>query len=182
VLVEEHDAEEGGTTMATNAEVTAAATLATQEPELSLTVQQTAERTGLSEHTLRYYERAGLLDPIRRHDSSRHRRYSASDLARIQTLACLRATGMPLDQMRRYFDLAAQGSSAAPELIALLKDQQVALQDRLEQLQRHVVYVKHKIAYWRAVEAHDGQAAAIARRLAGQILADAQCPPDNSIT
>lgn len=76
-----------------------------------------------------------------------------------------------------YFDLAEQGAGAAPELIALLEDQQVALQERLEQLQRHVAYVKHKIAYWRAVEADDAQAANIGRRLAGQILADAQCPP-----
>ena len=167
--------------MTPTAEPAAATAVATPEPELALTVQQTAERTGLSEHTLRYYERAGLLEPIRRQDSSRHRRYSASDLARIQTLACLRATGMPLDQMRRYFDLASQGATAAPELIALLEDQQVALRQRLEQLQRHVEYVRHKIAYWRAIEAHDGQAADIARSLAGRILSEAQCSPDHPI-
>jgi len=163
--------------MTTTAEPATARGVAAQEPELALTVQQTAERTGLSEHTLRYYERAGLLDPVRRHDSSRHRRYSAADLARIQTLACLRATGMPLDQMRRYFEHASQGATAAPELIALLENQQVALQERLEQMQRHTTYVNHKIAYWRAVEAHDDQAAEIARKLAGQILAEARCSP-----
>jgi DNA-binding transcriptional MerR regulator len=123
--------------VATNAEPATTTAVATLEPELSLTVQQTAERSGLSEHTLRYYERAGLLDPVRRHDSSRHRRYSAADLARIQTLACLRATGMPLDQMRRYFELASQGAAGAPELIALLENQQIALQERVEQMQRH---------------------------------------------
>jgi len=163
--------------MATNAELATVTGVAAPEPELALTVQQTAERTGLSEHTLRYYERAGLLDPVRRHDSSRHRRYSAADLARIQTLACLRATGMPLDQMRRYFELASLGAAAAPQLIALLEDQHVALQERLQQMQRHTDYVKHKIAYWRAIEAHDDQAADIARKLAGQILAEAQCSP-----
>ena len=164
-----------------NAESATGTAVASPETDFSLTVQQTAERTGLSEHTLRYYERAGLLDPVRRHDSSRHRRYSAADLARIQTLACLRATGMPLDQMRRYFDLAAKGANAAPELIALLEDQQVALQERLEQLRQHATYVKHKIAYWRAIEVHDDQAADIARTLAGQILADAQCAPGQAI-
>ena len=63
--------------------------------------------------TLRYYERAGLLQPVRRQDSSRHRRYSADDIGRLQTLACLRAAGMPLDQMRRYFELIEQGDAAA---------------------------------------------------------------------
>lgn len=94
------------------------------------TVQETAERTGLSEHNLRSYERAGLLEPIRRHDTSGHRRYSAADISPIATLACLRATGMPLDQMRRYFTLSGKGRAAAPELRALLEEQQEVLQDR----------------------------------------------------
>ena len=167
--------------MAMNTESAIGTAVASPEADFSLTVEQTAERTGLSEHTLRYYERAGLLEPVRRHDSSRHRRYSAADLARIQTLACLRATAMPLAQMRRYFELAAKGAAAAPELIALLENQQVALQERLEQLRRHATYVKHKIAYWRAIEVHDDRVANIARTLAGQILADPQCAPGQAI-
>jgi len=144
--------------------------------EEGLTVQQTAERSGLSEHTLRYYERAGLLKPVRRHDSSGHRRYSAADLAKIQTLACLRATGMPLDQMRRYFELASQGAAAAPQLQALLENQRNALERRLHEMHRHLEYVTHKIAYWRAVEAQDDGAADLARQLAGRLLAEAQGP------
>jgi DNA-binding transcriptional MerR regulator len=144
--------------------------------EQGLTVQQTAERTGLSEHTLRYYERAGLLEQVRRHNSSGHRRYSAADLAKIQTLACLRATGMPLDQMRRYFELAARGAAAAPQLQALLEEQRAELEHRIEQMHRHLEYVTHKIAYWRAIEAHDDGAAELARQLAGRILAEAQRP------
>ena len=167
--------------MATTTESATGKAVASPEADMLLTVQQTAERTGLTEHTLRYYERAGLLEPVRRHDSSRHRRYSAADLARIQTLACLRATAMPLDQMRRYFELAEKGATAAPELVALLEAQQVALQERLEHLRRHATYVKHKIAYWRAIEVHDDHAADIARTLAGQILADPQCAPDNAV-
>ncbi len=88
---------------------------------------------------------------------------------------------MPLDQMRRYFELASQGVTAAPELIALLENQQIALQERLEQMRRHFAYVQHKIAYWRAVEAQDDQAADIARKLAGRILAEAQCAPTGPI-
>ena len=144
--------------------------------EEGLTVHQTAERTGLSEHTLRYYERAGLLEQVRRHDSSGHRRYSAADLARIQTLACLRATGMPLDQMRRYFELAAQGATAAPQLQALLERQRTELEHRMEQMRCHQEYVTHKIAYWRAVEAHDEGAANLAKQLAARLLAEARRP------
>jgi MerR family transcriptional regulator, aldehyde-responsive regulator len=138
-------------------------------PSDGLTVQETAERTGLSEHTLRYYERAGLLSAIRRDGSSGHRRYSADDVARISTLACLRATGMPLDQMRRYFTLAARGRDAAHELRALLEEQEGALEQRMEGMQRHLDYVRRKIDYWKALEAgHDAAARRIADELACQ--------------
>ena len=131
-----------------------------------LTVQETAERTGLSEHTLRYYERAGLLSAVRRDDSSGHRRYSADDVARVSTLACLRATGMPLEQMRRYFTLAARGRSAAHELRGLLEQQKGALEERMQAMQRHLDYVGRKIDYWKALEAGKD---AVARRIADEL-------------
>jgi DNA-binding transcriptional MerR regulator len=138
-----------------------------QTPREGLTVQETAEQTGLSEHTLRYYERAGLLRAVRRDDSSGHRRYSPEDVARISTLACLRATGMPLDGMRRYFTLAAHGRSAAKELRALLEEQEDALEERMKEMQRHLDYVRRKIDYWKALEAgKDAEARRIAEELA----------------
>jgi len=142
------------------------ATPRSMEPRDGLTVQQTAERTGLSEHTLRYYERAGLLTAVRRDGSSGHRRYSADDVARVSTLACLRATGMPLEQMRRYFTLAARGRSAAHELRALLEQQEGALQERMHAMQRHLDYVRRKIDYWKALEAGKD---AVARRIADEL-------------
>lgn len=129
------------------------------DPAVGFTIQQAAARTGLSEHTLRYYERAGLLEPVGRQSSSRHRRYSDIDIARLSTLACLRATGMPLDQMRRYFALAARGRSAAPELEQLLQQQERVLQERLEEMQGHVRYVRQKIAYWTALKEGDTERA-----------------------
>ena len=78
-------------------------------PMQNYTVQQAAALTGLSEHTLRYYERIGLIKPVQRQETSGHRRYGPADLAKLETLACLRATGMPIDQMRRYFELRSEG-------------------------------------------------------------------------
>jgi DNA-binding transcriptional MerR regulator len=128
------------------------------------TVQQAAALTGLSEHTLRYYERIGLIQPVPRQESSGHRRYGPADLAKLETLACLRATGMPIEQMRRYFELRSRGAGAAAEQQALLAAHLEELHRRMAALQAHVEYVEHKIAYWRAVEAQDErEAARIAR-------------------
>lgn len=134
----------------------------------SYTVQKAAALTGLSEHTLRYYERIGLIKPVQRQESSGHRRYGPSDLAKLETLACLRAAGMPIDQMRRYFELRSEGTGPAnaAELQALLSEHLQELHRRMAELQAHTKYVERKIAYWRAVEAHDEQAAAsIAREV-----------------
>lgn len=138
------------------------------------TMQQVVELTGMGEHALRFYERAGLLPPVRRQPSSGHRRYSAADVALIETLACLRAAGMSLTQMRHYLELAPQGAAAAPQAQAILTEQRHALEEQLYDLRRRLEHLDHKVAYWRAVEAHDEQAVAdLARQFAERIRADA---------
>src|SRR5712691_5548724 len=140
------------------------------ELEEAFTVQQAAQLTGLSEHTLRYYERVGLLPPVRRQDSSRHRRYSVADISLIETLACLRAAGLPLEQMRRYIGLMPQGRSAAGKQRELLEGHRAVLQERLRGMRWNLEYIQRKIAYWRAVETQDDQRAAeIARELSCHI-------------
>ena len=82
----------------------------------SLTIQQTAEACGLSVHTLRYYERIGLIKPIPRR-SNGHRLYRAEDLNWIAFLLRLRATGMSIGEMQRYAQLREQGDLPASALL-----------------------------------------------------------------
>ncbi len=135
------------------------------------TVQQAAAMTGLSEHTLRYYERIGLMQRIERHGSSGHRRYSAADIARLDVFACLRAAGMPIEQMRTYSDLLAKGATAAKEQQALFEGHRKVLEAERETLQRNIDFVSLKIAYWQAVEADDKAGAArIAQEARARIM------------
>ncbi len=69
--------------------------------EATYTIQEAAERTGVSAHTLRYYERIGLLTPIHRETNSGHRRYSEDNLRLVQFLLRLRTTGMPIAQRQQ---------------------------------------------------------------------------------
>lgn len=117
-----------------------------------LTVQQVSELTGLSEFNLRYYEKIGLIAPVNRQTSSKHRRYTSDDVARIETLACLRSLKMPIEQMRNYFELAKKGKSAASELKAMLEKQRTVLQDRIAQMQKNLDYVDYKITFWSEIE------------------------------
>jgi MerR family copper efflux transcriptional regulator len=71
----------------------------------ALTIQDVSRRSGLSEPTLRYYEEVGLIGPIERDPSSRHRRYRAEDLDTLQALACLRAMGVGIEANVRVRDM-----------------------------------------------------------------------------
>jgi DNA-binding transcriptional MerR regulator len=147
-------------------------------PIKNYTVQQAAALTGLSEHNLRYYERIGLIKPVQRQESSGHRRYDRDDLVKLEALACLRATGMPIDQMRRYFELRADGGvhADAAELQVLLSRHLAELHRRMAELQAHMRYVALKIDYWRAVEAHDEVSAASIAREAAELVHAAVLP------
>jgi DNA-binding transcriptional MerR regulator len=77
-----------------------------------LTIQDVSRRSGLSEPTLRYYEEIGRIGPIERDPTSRHRRYRDEDLDTLQALACLRAMGVGIEDMRTYQDNRLRGHAA----------------------------------------------------------------------
>ncbi|QBD75824.1 MerR family transcriptional regulator [Ktedonosporobacter rubrisoli] len=107
-----------------------------------LTIQEAAARTGLSVHTLRYYERVGLIDPVNRAMSG-HRRYTADDLFWIEFLQCLRNTGMPIRQMQIFADLRRQGAPAATEL-ALLETHKRQVRQRIKELEERLAAIERK--------------------------------------
>src|ERR1700743_633416 len=78
----------------------------------AMTIGDVSRRSGLSEPTLRYYEEIGLIGPIERDASSGHRRYGADDLDTVSALACLRAMGVGIEDMRTY--QANRGPAAKP--------------------------------------------------------------------
>lgn len=119
------------------------------------TLQEVVQRSGLSEHTLRYYERIGLLDRVNRDSSSGHRRYTTEDVQNIEALACLRTTGMSIEDMRTYFALLKDGKAAADQQLALFEAQRKALEQELAQKQEHLRYLEHKVAFWKAMQSGD---------------------------
>lgn len=114
------------------------------------TLQEVVDRSGLSEHTLRYYERIGLLDQIHRDHSSGHRRYTADDLHVIEVMACLRATGMSIDHMRKFLELAKEGQGGARELAELFEAHRKQLELELARKQEHLRYLGLKAEFWKA--------------------------------
>jgi DNA-binding transcriptional MerR regulator len=115
---------------------------------MTLTISDAARASGVSAHTLRYYERAGLLDPIDRGQSG-HRRYAEEDLARIQFLMKLRSTGMPIRQIREYADLVRRGEDTEEARMAMLVAHRDAAREQLEETARHLELIERKIDFYR---------------------------------
>ena len=113
-----------------------------------LTIAEAAERAGISAHTIRYYERAGLLAPIERTDSG-HRRFAAEDIEWIVVITKLRATGMPIRRIREYAELVREGDGNELERLALLESHREEVLRRLDEVQQNLELVDFKIALYR---------------------------------
>jgi DNA-binding transcriptional MerR regulator len=115
---------------------------------VTLTISDAARASGVSAHTLRYYERAGLLDPVDR-AASGHRRYAPEDLVRIQFLTKLRSTGMPIRQIRAYAELMRGGDETHEARLALLEEHREAVRARLAETARNLDLIDYKIDFYR---------------------------------
>jgi DNA-binding transcriptional MerR regulator len=116
--------------------------------EPTYSIEEAARRTGVSSHTLRYYERIGLLAPVGR-ASSGHRRYSEDDLGAVAFLTLLRQTGMPIRDMLRFVQLTRAGDGTIGGRVELLEAHRDALAERLDLLRRHFEAIEHKIKIYR---------------------------------
>jgi DNA-binding transcriptional MerR regulator len=116
-----------------------------------LTIQSMAERCGLTAHTLRYYERIGLIRPVQRAENG-HRRYSSEDEAWIAFLNHLRATGMPIQQMLRYAELRAQGDGTACERRRILEEHRNNIEAKIRDLQECHALLTYKINNYHRLE------------------------------
>lgn len=118
--------------------------------ENQLTIQQVAETSGLSVHTLRYYERIGLIHPIGRADNT-HRRYSTQDIGWIDFLTKLRATGMSIQEMRAYAELQRQGNDTLPERLEMLKALRQKVEAHMRELHENLDVICYKIEYYQNI-------------------------------
>ena len=119
------------------------------------TIKEAAALTGLPASTLRYYESIGVIAPISRGASNKHRVYDEDDLDQLMWVACLAATGMSVSDMRQYVTNGELGPSAAGAQIELLEAQQQRLSLEAEYNALRQRYVRLKIDYWQAVDAGD---------------------------
>ena len=113
-----------------------------------LTIAEAADQTGLTAHTLRYYERDGLLLGAVDRSSSGHRRYTEQDLTWITLITRLRSTGMPIRDVKRYAALVRAGAGNEQERLDLLRSHRERVERQLAEATGHLRAIDYKIALY----------------------------------
>ena len=122
------------------------------------TIEQAGELSGVTPHTLRYYERIGLLEPVGRAPSG-HRRYTDEDLGWVKFLTMLRATGMPIRDMVTFIDITRAGDHTIPQRVDILRFHREVLNDRLKRDREHLEALDRKIGIYEGLLAEAAQPA-----------------------
>lgn len=117
--------------------------------EAGVSIAEAARLTGVSVHTLRYYERAGLVVTTIDRTATGRRRYHKLDLEWIAICTKLRATGMPIRTIRRYAELVSEGRGNEKERLELMEAHRVEVLDKLAEIQENLRVIDHKIDVYR---------------------------------
>ncbi len=118
--------------------------MTTAVAERTYAIEEVGELTGLTPHTLRYYERIGLLEPVPR-AASGHRRYTEDDLGWVRFVVMLRQTGMSIAESLAFMELTRAGDHTIPERVRLLRGHRDSLVAELAVLQQHLGAINRKI-------------------------------------
>ena len=120
---------------------------------MGYTIGQAAKKMGLTAHTLRYYDKEGLL-PFVAKSSSGLRIFADSDIEWLVMIECLKGTGMSLKDIKQYIDWFIEGDSTLELRLEMFKKQKAKLEEQMSQLKKHLEKIDFKIAYYTDAVAH----------------------------
>lgn len=101
-----------------------------------MTIKEVSEKYGISQDTLRYYERVGMIPPVTR-TAGGIRDYKEKDLAWVELAKCMRSAGLPVEAMIEYVRLTQEGDATIPARLQLLKEQREALLEQRAKMTLH---------------------------------------------
>ncbi|MDE7320298.1 MAG: MerR family transcriptional regulator [Lachnospiraceae bacterium] len=114
-----------------------------------MTISEVSEKFGITQDTLRYYEKAGIIPRIARTPGG-VRDYQPEDLGWIEHVVCLRSAGMPVESLVEYLRLSRQGDDTFSERLELLKEQKENLKMQQRKLQDAMDRLNFKISRYQA--------------------------------
>lgn len=117
-----------------------------------MTIKEVSEKYGISQDTLRYYERVGMIPTVTR-TSGGIRNYQQEDLNWVELAICMRSAGLPIEGMIEYVRLFQEGDSTIPARLHLLIEQRTVLLEQKKKMEATLERLNYKISrYEDAVE------------------------------
>ena len=113
---------------------------------MTYSISQAAIRFGVEPHTLRFYEKEGIITPER--TESGIRAYTEENMSQLEMAMCLKSTGMPLKDIKRYFDLVDEGDDTLDERLKIFTDHREHVLEEIGVLQRHLCKIEGKIKWY----------------------------------
>lgn len=118
---------------------------------MGYSIKTISQKSGLSQYTLRYYEREGVL-PVVARDEQGNRCFHDEDLELISLICCLKDTGMTIADIKQFIALSKEGNSTLPEQRKLLQAHKLHIDEKIKFFQTFAQKVDHKIAYFASLE------------------------------
>lgn len=110
-----------------------------------MTIKEVAEKYGISQDTLRYYERVKVIPEVTR-TAGGIRNYQESDLGWVELAICMRGAGLPIEALIEYQRLFQEGDSTIPARLQLLQEQMTTLEEQKAQIEKTMDRLAYKIS------------------------------------
>ncbi|WP_424244224.1 DNA-binding transcriptional MerR regulator [Elusimicrobium posterum] len=120
---------------------------------MQYTIAQVAKKYGMTAHTLRYYDKEGLLPFVDRTESG-IRSFKESDFEWLAIITCLKQTGMPVKQIREFIELCQKGESTIEKRLKIFEEQKKSIAQQMDVLNKHLDKINFKIWYYSTAKKH----------------------------
>ncbi|MGM0174381.1 MerR family transcriptional regulator [Enterococcus devriesei] len=110
-------------------------------------IGEISERYGISQDTLRYYDKAGLLPFVKKNSAGR-REFTEDDLGYIEVIDCLKRSGIAVKEIAKFMDWCVAGDSTLPQRYAFMTEQEAALEQKIHELQAQLDFLRWKKWYY----------------------------------
>jgi DNA-binding transcriptional MerR regulator len=117
------------------------------------TIGQAAQKFGLTAHTLRYYDKEGLLPFVDRSEAG-VRRFKEEDFEWLAVIVCLKNTGMPVKQIKQFMEWCRQGDKTIEKRLNLFVEQKKRVKEQIAFLNKHLDKINYKIRYYKTAAKH----------------------------
>jgi len=114
---------------------------------LGYTISEVAERIGLSAHTLRYYDKQGLLPFVDRNKLG-NRNFKESDLEWLGVIICLKNSGMPVKKIRQYIDWGMEGDTTLQQRLEVFEAHKKMVAEKMAEMEQYMKKIDYKIWYY----------------------------------